>query len=343
MRSMWTIFRTTAYRIITLMSAGMVCLTLLCGCAAGSSAGTGTASSASGASSGDTSDEKIYYLNSDRTLLSQAEYVPSDGQSVENMTVQELVSDVLLQLSSPTNSISYTQPIQDFSVEETMLSGSALTVSLSSDYQKLDSTLEILTRAAIVNSLCQIEGVDSVSFLCAGEELTDADGDIIGAMTSDMFIFSSGNEIGTYEKVRLHLYFASETGDELVDTYRTVVYNSNISQERLVVEQVLKGPNSEVVYPTLNSATQILSVTTRDYVCYVNLDAAFLEEPYSVTSQVAIYSLVNSLTELTTVRQVQIFIDGDSTSNFMDTSLSAPFERNLSVVRGSSDSEEDGE
>ena len=338
---MRTIFRTTAYKITALMLSCLVCLTLLCGCAAGSSAGTGASSAASGSSSGETADVKIYFLNSDRTLLSQAEYAPLDGQSMENMTVQERIRDVLQQLSSTPNDISYANPIQDFTVEGTVLSGSALTVSLSSDYQKLDSTLEILTRAAIVNSLCQIDGVDSVSFLCGGEELTDADGDTIGAMTSDMFIFSSGNEIGTYEKVRLHLYFASETGTELVDTYRTVVYNSNISQERLVVEQVLKGPNSEVVYATLNPAAQILSVTTRDYVCYVNLDAAFLEEPYSVTSQVAIYSLVNSLTELTTVRQVQILIDGDSTRTFMDTSLSQPFERNLSIVRGTSDSDSD--
>ena len=324
--------RKAGYRVSAVAAAAALCLALLAGC--GLSVGDTSAS-------GDTSSRMIYYLNSDRTLLSQAEYTPLSGQQIDGMSVQEQISDVLTQLSSDTGELGTTPPIRDFSVEETVLSGSSLTLNLSAEYLKLESTLEILTRAAIVNSLCQIDGVDTVSFLCGDEELTDADGDIVGAMTADMFIFSSGNEIGTYEKVRLHLYFASDTGDELVDTYRTVVYNSNISQERLVVEQVLKGPNSEVVYPTLNASTQILSVTTRDYVCYVNLDAAFLEEPYSVTSRVAIYSLVNSLTELTTVREVQILIDGDSTRTFMDTSLSQTFERDLSVVRGSSESSEE--
>ena len=184
-----------------------------------------------------------------------------------------------------------------------------------------------------LNTLCQIDGVDSVSFLCGDYPLTNEDGSVVTAMNSDMFIFNSGKEIMNYEKVRLHLYFANEDGDQLVDTYRNVVYNSNISMERLVVEQVLKGPNSDVVFPTLNPAAKVLSVTTRDGVCYVNLDQAFLTEPYGVTSQVAIYSLVNSLTELSSVSAVQITIEGKTGKSFMDSSLSSAFERNLSVVR----------
>ena len=67
--------------------------------------------------------------------------------------------------------------------------------------------------------------------------------------------------------------------------------------------------------------------------CYVNFDQAFLTEPYDVTSQVAVYSLVNSLTELSSVQTVQITIDGKADRNFMEISLSSAFERNLSMVR----------
>ena len=288
-------------------------------------------------------DQKIYFLNADRSLLTSQIYEPTDGRQPEDMDVQELISDVLLQLGTDPDDRNCSQPIQDFTVIGTILTGNALTLNLSAEYYALDDTLEILTRAAIVNSLCGIDGVDSVSFLCDGEGLKESDGDIVGAMTPDQFILSAGNEIDSYEKVTLHLYFANETGDQLIDTYRTVVYNANISLERLVVEQVLKGPNSDVVYPTLNSSTQILSVTTRDYVCYVNLDQSFLDEPNNVTSQVAIYSLVNSLTELTSVREVQILVDGDSSRNFMDLSLSSSFKRNLSIVKGSTTTDSESE
>ncbi|MGN8905528.1 GerMN domain-containing protein [Bacillota bacterium LCP21S3_A4] len=275
----------------------------------------------------------LYYLNEDLSSLNTLSYLLEDGKSKADLSPQEMADDMLEQLATPSGDVRSIAPIQNFTVTGTTLQNGTLTVFLSSDYEELETVREILTRAALVNTLCQIDGVDSVSFLCGDHPLTNEDGSVVTAMNSDMFIFNSGKEIMNYEKVRLHLYFANEDGDQLVDTYRNVVYNSNISMERLVVEQVLKGPNSDVVFPTLNPASKVLSVTTRDGVCYVNLDQAFLTEPYGVTSQVAIYSLVNSLTELSSVSAVQITIEGKTGKAFMDSSLSSAFERNLSVVR----------
>ena len=275
----------------------------------------------------------LYYLNEDLSSLNTLSYLMEDGKSKADLSPQEMADDMLEQLATPSGDVRSIAPIQNFTVTGTTLQNGTLTVFLSSDYEELETVREILTRAALVNTLCQIDGVDSVSFLCGDHPLTNEDGSVVTAMNSDMFIFNSGKEIMNYEKVRLHLYFANEDGDQLVDTYRSVVYNSNISMERLVVEQVLKGPNSDVVFPTLNPAAKVLSVTTRDGVCYVNLDQAFLTEPYGVTSQVAIYSLVNSLTELSSVSAVQITIEGKTGKAFMDSSLSSAFERNLSVVR----------
>ena len=275
----------------------------------------------------------LYYLNEDLSSLNTLSYLMEDGKSKADLSPQEMADDMLEQLATPSGDVRSIAPIQNFTVTGTTLQNGTLTVFLSSDYEELETVRKILTRAALVNTLCQIDGVDSVSFLCGDHPLTNEDGSVVTAMNSDMFIFNSGKEIMNYEKVRLHLYFANEDGDQLVDTYRNVVYNSNISMERLVVEQVLKGPNSDVVFPTLNPAAKVLSVTTRDGVCYVNLDQAFLTEPYGVTSQVAIYSLVNSLTELSSVSAVQITIEGKTGKAFMDSSLSSAFERNLSVVR----------
>lgn len=280
-----------------------------------------------------TQSYKIYFLSDDRTSLSALDYELSEEGGVEDQ-----IEEVLAILASEPKEDGLSSPIEGFDILWTSLSGNALSVNVSNEYEDLDGIEEILVRASIVCSLCSIDGVDSVSFLCDGEELTTKNEETVGAMTAQMFILSSGDEIDSYEKAQLHLYFANESGDRLVDTYRTVVYNANISLERLVVEEVLKGPNSDVVYPTLNEAAQILSVTTRDGVCYINFDKNFLEEPYKVTSEVAIYSLVNSLTELTSVQEVQILIDGETDRDFMDMSLSSSFERNLSLVQEADDS-----
>ena len=89
----------------------------------------------------------------------------------------------------------------------------------------------------------------------------------------------------------------------------------------------------EAGYPTVNPAVTILGVTTRDRVCYVNLSEEFLTPVYNVTSQAALYSIVNSLVELPGINKVQISIDGDTNVTFRDSvSLTTVFERDLDIV-----------
>lgn len=160
----------------------------------------------------------------------------------------------------------------------------------------------------------------------------------MGVMNADTFIDNDGNEINTYEKVKLTLYFANESGDKLRKVSRNVVFNSNISMERLVVEQLLAGPaKGENGYPTINPATKIQSVTVKDGTCYVNLDGSFLTQPYKVTSDVTVYSITNSLAELSNVNKVQITIDSTTDKELKDNvPLSTVFERNLEIVENES-------
>lgn len=181
--------------------------------------------------------------------------------------------------------------------------------------------------------------MDYVSFQIRSNPLLDNAGNVIGSMSADMFIDSTESEMDSMERVTIRLYFANEAGDGLVETNRTLEYSSfstNISMERLVVEQVISGPSEQVkgkVFPTLNPDTKIVGVTVKDGTCYVNLNDNFLAQIYNVTSDVAIYSLVNSLVELPNVNRVQIAVNGDSNVMFREnTSLSVTYERNLNIV-----------
>ena len=274
---------------------------------------------------------RLYYLNKAATTI-----VPVTFRGEDTGDAEEMIGLFEEELSSPAEgNVQLLPPIAGFTVQSWQLVEGRLTIDMSQEYLELDPILEILTRAAIVNTMCQLEEVGSVLITAAGQALPDENGAPGVGMTADQFISSSGNEISNYERIRLHLYFANETGDRLVDTYRNVVYNSNVALERLVVEQVLKGPNSNAVYPALNPDTKVLNVTTRDGVCYVNLDSSFLIQPYKVTPQVAVYSLVNSLIELGTVSRVQISVEGNTSVNFMEiANLQTVFERNLTVVEG---------
>ncbi|MBQ3392831.1 MAG: GerMN domain-containing protein [Lachnospiraceae bacterium] len=290
-------------------------------------AAMGTVSCKKGGS--DKSGIKIYYLNKDGSSLEDRAYTPKADET------EEIIDELLGRLTGPPEDPALQAPISGFSLESSAYKDGALSLDFSSAYHDLPVVSEILTRTAIVHTLCSYSEVTSVGFTVEGEPLTDAEGEEPGQMTPAQFIYNADTEMRNYEKVRLHLYFANESGDRLVDTYRNVVYNSNMSLERLVVEQVLKGTESSFAYPTLNPETKVISVTTRDRICYVNLDSNFQSEPYHVTPETAIYSLVNSLTELDGVENVQISVDGQADAVFMESlSLSASFSRNESLILG---------
>ena len=53
----------------------------------------------------------------------------------------------------------------------------------------------------------------------------------------------------------------------------------------------------------------------------------------NVTPEVAVYSIVDSLTEIPGVNRVQISIEGNSDLNYMETiSLSQPLEKNTEII-----------
>ena len=128
---------------------------------------------------------------------------------------------------------------------------------------------------------------------------------------------------------------AIENGGKLVEVIKPVEYNSNISMEKLVVERLIAGPDAEneELYPVINPATKVLGVTVKDGTCYVNLDNGFLTQTYNVSAEVQIYSIVNSLVELSNINKVQIAVNGNTDMIFREKiSLSNVFDRNLDLV-----------
>lgn len=271
----------------------------------------------------------IYYVNQEETKIVEREYRSETTDS------EFLFDEIIGQLAAASERMEYESPLEEeFALLGHTLDNGLLTLDFDERYKNLRGTREVLVRASIVRTLTQLPEVQRVAFTVKGEQLVDSAGAAVGVMAADTFIDNAGNEINAYEKVDLKLYFANESGDLLVEeNRRNVVYNSNISLEKLVLEKLVEGPLTEGAYPTINPTTKVLSVTVKDGICYVNLSSDFLSQPYSVTSRVTIYSITNSLVELSNVNKVQISIDGENNISYRENvNLNNVLERNLDIL-----------
>ena len=270
----------------------------------------------------------IYYLSNSETKVETHEY------TLQSETLEEQVQEMLLVLQTNPTSLQYKAPLSmGFALLDSKTQAGKVTLNVDQNYTKLSLTQEVLVRAAIVKTLTQLNGINFVSIMVEGKPLTDAKGTIIGWMNRDQFLENEGSSFNTYEEVTLKLYFSDETGTGLMETSRTKEYSSNVSMEKMIVEELIKGPNGEGIFATINPQTKVASVTVQDRVCYVNLDETFLTQVPNAKPEVTIYSIVNSLVELPHVDKVQILVNGDTSIKYRDKfQLDMYYEKNPELV-----------
>ena len=93
-----------------------------------------------------------------------------------------------------------------------------------------------------------------------------------GNMNADTSAEFTGTEPDAYCSNTFTLYFTDKSGQKLVKEQRTVRYKRSIPKERIVLEQLMKGPLEKGHYPTIPENTEVLNVTIADRICYVAFD-----------------------------------------------------------------------
>lgn len=271
---------------------------------------------------------QIYYINKDETA------VVSEGFEPVSTTEEALVQEFIDKLQENPESTDCKRALpESVNLLNYTLENGQLYLYFDGGYQMMDRVYEVLCRAAIVRTVCQLQQVDYVAFFVNDQSLLDSNQMPVGLMSAELFIENAGEQINTYNSVTLDLFFANATGDKLLKERDTFNYSSNMSLEKLVVEQLIKGPVSDYAYPSIPPETKLLSVTTKDGVCYVNFDEGFMGQGYDVSEAVLIYSIVNSLAELQNVNKVQILVNGETPKVYRESiSLETIFERDMDMV-----------
>ena len=270
----------------------------------------------------------LYYVNKDETKVVKERYQP-EQESAEFMlqdftgilNAQEGSGDNLALLPSGVQLVTY------------RLNESLLELEFNIDYSKMSRAREILVRAGVARTFLQIPGVTGIKIFIESEELKDSKGQAVGVIDGNTFVEMWGSDKDAYRYDTFTLYFTDKTGEHLVAEQRNVYYKRILPRERVILEQLAKGPMVKGHYPTIPQETEILGVEVSDDVCYVDFSSAFSDSGIDIPVNTMIYSVVNSLLDTASADKVQISVEGDTEATLSDgTSLYSLFSKNTDLV-----------
>lgn len=278
---------------------------------------------------------KIYCLTNEETELVSENYFSSETDP------RRLITELLGQLETTPADIACkrAKPEQVYVEKFILASDGKLTLYFNSEYSQITGLSEVLMRAAIVKTLCQIPEVDSIEFYVSGQPLMQSGDTAVGFMKGEDFIDNTGDETNFYQYADLALYFPTADGKSLTVVPVSIKYDGTIALEELIIQQLIAGPDKisgvdkDAVLSGVPADTKINKVSVVDGICYVDLSKEFLSPVENVMPQVSIYSIVNSLAELSHIDKVEMVIDGESVETYLDTvQLNQTFERNLDLM-----------
>ncbi|HIQ73404.1 MAG TPA: GerMN domain-containing protein [Candidatus Cottocaccamicrobium excrementipullorum] len=271
----------------------------------------------------------IYYLNSGMTRLEPVEYTAQSEDSLD------LIQELYEQIRTVPSDLDATSPLSSkVELQRMQWDQNVLYLYFDANYTLMSSSQEILCRAALTKTMTQIPGVEYINLYSGEQPLMDASGNPVGMLSAGDFM-DNISDVNAFEKSELTLYFADASGQALQPETREVIHSINTSMERLVIEQLLEGPETEGLKSTIPGDTKLLNISVTDNVCYLNFDGTFLNNTLEVGDEIAIYSIVDSLTQLTTVNRVQFSVNGSAAVMFRDRiSLDTLFEQNMDYVTG---------
>ncbi len=264
----------------------------------------------------------IYCLDEDYESLETENYI------LITTRIEDEIDELLFMVEAGPDSDNHRALLpEDVKIHGFTYENSVATLDFSSGYRDMAKTREVLVRAGIVRTLVQIQGVRYVKFTVDGMPICDSEGNEIGLMSADTFIENTGRQINNYVHTSITLYFAAEGGEDLVKESRSIYYSSSKSLEWAIVERLIAGPKVKENYAVIPAGTQIISLTTSENICYVNLTENFLAEMPGINRRTTLYAIVNSICENCNVSMVQMSVGGETDVEFGEgIEFSGPFE-----------------
>ena len=251
----------------------------------------------------DNSDENLtlYYANSTWTDL-----FPEVFTRDQLVTTENLIDTVMNALMDSGEMTDKQVPVhQGVTYQRYTYDGQAtINLMFNVDWEATDTYEMVLSKAAFVRTLTQIESVKKVVY-----EYTDIANEnsiVREELTNDSFS-DMDNFMNPHEEY--NIYMPDSTGQKLVQKTIDLDRSAPESLEEQMVAGLRMSYDGTVV--PLNEKTVVKSVTVDDAddVCTITFNESFADGTAGVDDEILVYSVVDSLMELEDVKSVQINVD----------------------------------
>ena len=278
---------------------------------------------------------KVYYLDGEGEKLISENYTVS----LDAKDTVSIATELIHALEKNGEGDRYINPIEpDIEFDELQIDENQMSVFFTGAYNNKTGVVEVLSRAAIVKTLLQLDDIDKIQFFVEDQPLM-VQGESVGQMDESSFVEDLGNR-GAPQSRTVKLYFADPQGQSLIPVETVVTYPASEKMAKILVDSLIAGPeaitdqNTDGYLRSVPAGTVLNNVTIRDNICYLDFSREFAELLPNVTSDVTVYSIVDTLCELPSISRVQFTINSGVRERYGETKgFNRALERNLDIIR----------
>ena len=270
----------------------------------------------------------VYYLNeTGAELVAEAADVPN---STHKRQIEYLIKQLIAPPAGKKSPLSDGTKLLSVTVTDEIA-----VVDFSKEFYNGKAIDKTLASVAVAKTLCSLDYITGVQILVEGEEALDSDGNPIGILRESDLVINQGSTPSQTPDTSYKIYFSNEDSEFLVPERRSIETTASDTAEKIILSELMKGPKESGHFRTIPQEAKLLSIETKDGVCFVNFSKEFVEKHSGGTTeqQLTIYSIVNSLTELSTVERVQFLIEGEKKEEFHDMVLLEPMVPNKGLIK----------
>ncbi len=180
-------------------------------------------------------------------------------------------------------------------------------------YYDMSLTERIVMRAGLSRTLFSAGIAEQIEFYAPNMYDVSDMKLITTSYADDKLIINQYSQDFYTDEVRVLLYFGNEDGTALVRETRTLTMGMTEALPSAIMKALIGGPENEEYTSLIPQGTLVQDIFIKDNVCYVDLSAEFQKNHLGgeQSEMLTIYSIVNSLQNVSGVRYVQFLIEGE--------------------------------